>query len=174
MPGTGQTGTQTSTTGTPPVLTTQEYEGWSPTAYNDTNGIKTIGYGTNLDRPGMPDRLAALGLDYNSVRSGQAQITPDQGQALFQQDMNKAVQAAPAIVSTYYDQPAPAQQAINDMIYNMGPGAFGQFKNTIANINNKNYADAATSLSKSLYAQQTGRRAQDIISMFNSLGNQGE
>lgn len=151
------------------VRTTQEYEGWREKSYNDTKGIKTIGFGTNLDRPEMKKRIEELGLNYNAVRNGTQSITKEQGEKLFQYDMDKAVEKAPSIVKTYDEQPPIVKQAIHDLIYNMGPTVFSTFKNTISKLNQKDYQGVAQGLAASKYAKQTGRRAKEIIQMFKDL-----
>lgn len=49
-----------------------------------------------------------------------------------------------------------------NMVYNMGLKGFLGFKNTIRYIKEKNYKQAAANMRKSLWAQQTGRRAAEL------------
>ncbi len=164
MPGNGSGGDDA-------VRTTQEYEGFKDKSYADTKGIRTIGYGTNLMRSDMPARAAALGLDINKLRSGQQSITKEQADQFFQHDMGNAIATAPTLVSSYTEQPATAKQAINDMIYNMGPTVFGTFKNTIDKLNNRDYAGVARGLKNSSWYNQVGQRSRDIVQVFQDLAD---
>ena len=46
------------------------HEGKRDCVYKDTMGHPTVGIGYNLDNPGAPAAIAAVGADYDSIRSG--------------------------------------------------------------------------------------------------------
>ena len=48
----------------------KKHEGVKNKVYMDSVGIPTIGVGFNLNREDAPQKIKALGLDYNLVKSG--------------------------------------------------------------------------------------------------------
>lgn len=150
------------------MLPTQEAEGLRLKAYNDTVGVKTIGYGHNLNNPESKSLLSNMGLDYNAVRSGQQSITKGQADQLFEVDHAKAEQGARRITSNFgkdFDsQPGWVKNILTDMTFNLGEKGLSNFKQSLSSMLNGNYKAAAQSLSQSKWAQQTGQRARAIIS----------
>lgn len=66
------------------------------------------------------------------------------------------------IVPNWRDLPLFAQSVVINMAFNMGTRLY-QFKNSMNLIASGKYSQAASSLSKSLWARQTGLRAKELI-----------
>ena len=83
-------------------------------------GHPTIGIGYNLDNPGAPAAIAAVGADYNAVRSGQQCLTDSQVMQLFEPSYQSAVSGAKRAVSSFNSLCCGVQEVMIDMDYNLG------------------------------------------------------
>jgi GH24 family phage-related lysozyme (muramidase) len=129
--------------------------------YIDTEGHPTIGIGLNLDRPDSRARLAGVGADYDALRAGQADLTDDQMNQLFDQDLDAAIAGARGLVPTF-DQLTPARQfVLADMTFNMGAARLGGFHRMLQQIAAENWAAAADEMRASIWHGQVGQRATD-------------
>lgn len=141
-------------------------EGLRLKAYKDSRQIPTVGYGFNLRRGGLAKaRLAALGLKYEDVRWGKVSLTPEQAYQLLTWDVLDAVNAAVRIVGEeFWSHPVSVQIAVTDLIYNLGPSGFYDFKRARAALNAGDYRAMARELLRSPWARQVGPgRAQKIL-----------
>jgi len=149
------------------MLSTQEAEGLRLRAYNDTVGVRTVGYGHNLNNADSPELLRSLGLDPASVRAGKQTLTQEQADAIFEHDHAKAAVGAKRVIANHggrFDTlPSWVQNIVTDMTFNLGEGGLNAFKQSIPALIRGDYNAAADSLSKSKWARQTGRRAAAII-----------
>ncbi len=117
----------------------KQAEGLRTVAYRDTNGFWTIGYG---------HKLAA-----NRDWSGYA-INTDYASALLTVDLNQAAMAALSLPEwPKLDTPA-RQDAIVEILFNMGAGTWLKFLNTRAAIEAQNWPSACNNLLNSLWARQ--------------------
>ncbi|MGH9403863.1 MAG: glycoside hydrolase family protein [Terriglobia bacterium] len=139
------------------------------TAYADTMGHPTIGIGFNLDRPDAGEKIAAFGLNYNQVRTGQQSLTNDQINQLFTQDVNMAIGGARRIVPGFDTLPDPAQMVIVDMVFNLGPQGFAGFARTISALETQNWNAAATEMTNSAWYTQTGQRSKGDVGVIRQL-----
>jgi GH24 family phage-related lysozyme (muramidase) len=67
----------------------KKHEGFSPDVYDDTQGNPTIGAGTNLNSPEVPEMLEKQGLDVDAVRSGEQLVDPSTLMKLSQEQLNE-------------------------------------------------------------------------------------
>ena len=102
-------------------------------------GHPTVGIGYNLDNPGAPAALAAVGANYQDVRSGKTCLTDAQVMSLFEPAYQSAVRGAQAAVSSAAALCCGVQNALTDMVYNMGDAGFGSFHGFIALVNERRW-----------------------------------
>jgi len=149
----------------------RKHEGVEYVAYDDSEGIRTIGIGFNLQKEGAQRRIGALGLDYDAVFSGACTLTDQHCSALFSVDLDDAIEQASGIVSNFSLQPDDVQSVIVDMVYNLGAAGFQKFTKAIAAFEDKDYCTAAAELQNSLWARQVPSRAKEDISMVKAFCN---
>jgi lysozyme len=123
---------------------TQEYEGFRPTPYKDTQGIPTIGYGFNMQAyPNMPK-----------------QMTQAQAAQLFQVPYLQAINKAQSYAGPVWQYLPPNQQMIlSDMAYNLGDRLYG-FKDMRKALQDYDVEGVKREMRNSKWFQQTGRRAK--------------
>lgn len=109
-----------------------EFEGFSPVAYNDSVGYKTIGYG-------------------HLIRSKERfiRITKEQGLNLLAEDLNIAYNAMNRL--TFSPLNTNQSIALLSFIFNLGSGTY-QRSSLRAKINRKEYISAADVFLKYIYA----------------------
>lgn len=127
----------------------KRHEGLRLTAYVDTTGHATIGYG-HMIKPGE---------HYTT-------ISMDTANQLLEQDLQSAVsgakKAAPFIGSLCQN----AQAVLIDMTFNLGTGGIESFRGFLSYLSAKNYAGAANDLTKTLWYSQTGNRAVEDVGLL--------
>lgn len=126
-----------------------DYEGLRLTAYKDSLGLWTIGYGHLLTQ----DR------DWTGYT-----ITKDQADIWLQLDCQVALQHAQTF--PFFSQMNDVRQAaLVSMCYQLGVKPFG-WPEFMASLNQQDYAGAAANGLDSLWARQTPARAQEEMSML--------
>ena len=70
----------------------------------------------------------------------------------------------------YKDMPPEVQGVIIEMCYQMGFAGFCKFKKAIANMQEKNWKDAAIEMLDSLWAKQTPSRANRLADIVREQG----
>ena len=143
-------------------------EGNRPHVYKDSKGIKTIGIGCNLERKDMPQRMATLGIDYRAVVSGRLDLTPQQIQALFDEDVNKAIVSSRSLISNFNQLPAQAQEIVVNMMFNMGNKLAG-FHHFIVALQRRDFKNAAKEMENSDWYRQVGGRSKRLVSIMQGL-----
>ena len=122
----------------------RDHEGWRDTPYKCTAGKLTICYGHNLeDNP----------------------LTPDVGEYILHSDVMECMgdlQTFP----WWDDLSENRKAAMIDMRFCLGPNRFRKFKKMLVALDQKNYPWAAREVLDSLFASQTGRRAEKIASLL--------
>ena len=124
-------------------------EGCRLTPYQDTLGNWTIGWGHRIRSD-----------EFEHLKNN---ITQEQADKLFSEDLRKVLRGG--TYRNFTNQPASVKIVIADMIYNMGAARFGQFRNFIKEIKNKNYKKVANEIlyngdKKTPYYKQTKKRAE--------------
>ena len=118
-----------------------KHEGKRKCVYVDTKGHPTVGIGYNLDNPGARSALAAVGADYDSVRSGKTCLSDSQIMQLFEPSYQSAVSGARSAVSSYSSLCCNVQEVMTDMTYNLG--SLSSFTGFVGLINSGKWAAAA-------------------------------
>jgi GH24 family phage-related lysozyme (muramidase) len=144
--------------------------------YKDTEGIKTIGVGYNLEESYARGEVEALGLDYDKVLAGTQKINAEQQNALFEHSYKRGVADARSFTPEYDNLPKGAQDVLVDMSFNMGGPRLKGFKNFKAAIEEKNYTKAKKEMEKSTWfrkhkesSEKAGRpdsRATNMVNKF--------
>jgi len=117
------------------------HEGFRQFPYKDTVGKLTIGVGRNLDDVGISEDEAAHLLENDILVA-----------------RNELLFAFPA-----FSQMQPVRQdALTNMVFNMGITRFKGFKNMIAALVEQNYQLAADEMLDSKWARQVGSRADEL------------
>lgn len=122
----------------------KQAEGWKPEAYQDSVGVWTIGYGTNLQ---------------------ELTINRTLGEQWLQERVLQSEHEAQRF-EWYARLNAPRKRAIVELIYNMGLRRFVGFIRMIGALDRGNYGLAATELMTSKYASQVGVRATRLAAML--------
>lgn len=153
-----------------PVSTTfiiQE-EGFRPTAYKDSVGVTTIGYGFNLEQPNARDVIKRVKIPetYEGLRSGREQLSEASARKLFDYKHRKSESAAAALVPNYSQLGENQRAALTSMAYHMGGAGLRQFKKTLNYLKEGNAKAVENQLLSSLMAQQTPARAQRTALML--------
>lgn len=117
------------------------------TAYQDSRGVWTIGYGRNLQV---------------------LRISKEQAEQWFNEDMQQAITAAQSFPEyTYLDTDA-RQNAFIEMVFNMGASKVRGFKKMLAAIRLRGWASVADEALDSDWAKQVGNRAQVLAKMLET------
>lgn len=119
----------------------RQEEGSVPHAYQDHLGYWTIGVGRLIDK-----------------RKGGG-LSPDEVDYLLRNDIRKKTDEVYEALPWVCDLNEPRQAVLIGMAFQMGTAGLLGFKSTLANIQAGRYAQAATGMLNSLWAQQTPGRA---------------
>jgi hypothetical protein len=132
--------------------------------------VPTIGVGYNLNKPEAASQIKSFGLDYNKVRSGQQMLTDDQVDVLYSNDVQNAIRDAKTFLPNFDDQPSTVKTIVSDMSFNMGLNRLSTFKNFRSALTSFDFKKAAQEMRNSNWAKQTKSRANRLIKMMESLG----
>ena len=118
----------------------KRHEGFRKHPYKCSTGHLTIGYGRNLEDKGINKREA---------------------NTLLQNDIQSAMNGAKNIF--HFDRVNNARQAVLiNFVFNIGETTARKFKKMIKAIQEEDYEQAAEELLNSRYAQQVGKRAEEL------------
>lgn len=142
---------------------TAKYEEFRSTAYHDTEGKLTIGYGFNLDS----GRFKQEDVD-RWLREG---ITKEEADQVLKQELERT-RAQLEKYEWFQKMDKVRQDAIVDMTYNMGIGWLDKFKNARAALEKGDFDTASAEILNSNYAHQVGQRAVDNANRikYGSMG----
>ena len=156
----------------------QTHEGFRGTAYDDTEGVRTIGYGFNLDRTYAKTRFqdSLPGLSFADVKSGKVSITEDQAKKLMLRDLKDARKDAARFVGqdvfTSLDQ--KMKDVLVNMAYNLGGSRLGKFTDLQAALTKDtgpDYKAASEAMLDSKWAEQVKGRATDLAAIAEAIGH---
>jgi GH24 family phage-related lysozyme (muramidase) len=137
-------------------------EGRKNSMYVDTNGHPSIGQGFNLDKEGAREQIEALGLDYDKVYAGEQDLTDEQIDSLFADD----VQTAKDDIKTYvtnFDSLSEAQQnALVNLSFNMGGSFAKKFPKFTKALNDGDFETAAKELGLASDGKSPSKWSQDV------------
>lgn len=120
------------------------HEGLRLNSYQDSRGVWTIGYGTNLQT---------------------LRITPALADAWLEDALSTVERRCAGYL--WFSELTPARQnVVREMLYNLGPAGLGQFVRFQAALQDKRWKDAADEMRKSRWAAQVGKRAEDLATLM--------
>lgn len=146
----------------------KRHEGFRAYSYRDTAGKLTIGIGFNLDAQGAEARCAAAGVDYKAVCFGGHGITLAQAEALLDEGITIAQDAAFCTAAGFPDMPEAVQLVVIDMLFNMGREKFLGFHRMIVALEAHDWRQMVNEIRASLWYGQVGSRAMDDIALVLS------
>lgn len=120
-------------------------EGWRASAYQDSEGYLTIGYGFLVDERKnghLPKEIGDIWLNFL---------------------LDRLAASLRAAFPKWEQYPAGVQRALANMSYQMGTSGVLQFKNTLRLIDERRYEDAAVEALDSRWARQTPNRARRVV-----------
>jgi GH24 family phage-related lysozyme (muramidase) len=141
-------------------------EGARVTSYDDSQGVRTIGIGFNLDRSDAKEKIEAFGLDFDKVYSGEQKLDGTQIRSLFTDTMAEAETDAEAVFSNFGELSENRQTALIDMMFNMGKTKWLTFKNSIKEVENEDWTAFVKRWKKSSWAKQVGDRADKVLELI--------
>lgn len=122
-----------------------KHEGYRDRAYQDSEGIWTIGYGTNLQELQIDQTLARKWMiDYLRDCEVYARRFPE----------------------FYVLDTEARRDVLIEMIYNMGPSRVAGFRNMLAAIRERNWEEAAAQMLDSKWHRQVGQRARTLADVM--------
>lgn len=129
------------------------FEGFRAKEYIDPAGIRTIGFGHNLEaNPLTPEQKQTLGIDPNLADS-EIELSEDQARQLFRMDAEKILPNVEKAVPNFRELPRGAQKALLDMGINIGAAGLRGFKKMIDALKNNDLDTAAAELLDSQYGR---------------------
>ena len=123
------------------------HEGIRLDMYQDTLGIWTVGVGHNIQEKGISQAVMEL---------------------MLEEGLAEAVSELKRSVSFFSKMPEQVQEALVNLAFNMGIPRLMQFKKTLAYLRDGNFEAAADELLDSRYAEQVGRRADEVADMIRT------
>lgn len=132
---------------TPLVQQLAHHEGFSSTVYLDRTGKRHIGYGRNLDDVG---------------------ISEEEAEYLLKKDIERSRSSLTNTYTWFAELDSVRQDALVNMVYNMGMGSFSQFRRMHFNLARHLYTGAAYEAIDSRWARQVGKRAFDVAFMLET------
>ena len=123
------------------------HEGLREQPYDCPAGFLTIGVGRNLEANGISEEEALV---------------------LLRNDIVACYQQCKRAFPWFEELNDVRQEAIINLVFNIGLDGFKKFKKTIGFIKQEKWSEAATELLDSRYAEQVGKRAQEVSKMLET------
>lgn len=124
----------------------RQHEGWRDKAYQDSEGVWTIGYGTNLQ---------------------ELKIDKQQGEQWLELQIQEATLGAGRFPE-FALLNAVREDVFIEMVYNMGPKRVAGFRKMLAAIRDGEWEEAAIEMLDSKWARQVGRRAWSLAKLMET------
>ena len=121
------------------------HEGLKLQPYYCTSDKLTIGVGRNLDDVG---------------------ITTDEAEYMLMNDVKRVTEQCEGAFEWFNVAPDQVQEAVINLVFNMGLTAFKKFKMTIGHLEAGRYELAGAELLNSRYAEQVGQRSIDVANQI--------
>jgi lysozyme len=137
-------------------------EGWRGTEYLDSVGVKTIGYGCNVEaHRGLIEQLTGRPYDGTLLRSEGAKILAHQ----IDSHWHDLTEALPWVEAS----PDGVQRVLLNMAFNLGVPGLLKFKETLALIRHGAYVAASDRLLSLPYAKQVPSRAKRLALILRGV-----
>ena len=136
-----------------------KHEGKRYKVYKCTAGKATIGIGHNIDANGLPDDIRAYLTQYGKITDTMIDI-------LYEADVNSAIEDCLKLYKGFKDFTKNRKEALIDFLFNVGLSKALLFKKANLAINEGRWNDAGLEMKDSLWYQQVGDRADEIIELL--------
>ena len=131
----------------------KEHEGFVPRTYKDSLGKRTIGFGHLCVEPEQWD--------------DDKEYTREELERVFDKDFDEALKNAESLIGERSIN-FIAKQVIIEMVFQLGIGGVGKFKNMWSALDNEDYGEASFQMMDSLWAKQTPNRAEKLSQKMRS------
>jgi hypothetical protein len=128
--------------------------------------------GYRLDGPNAPQAkkdLAALGLDYEKIISGEQTLTSSDIKSLSAKSITRAETSAKKIIKDFDSQPDSVKDVVTEMVFQLGEDGFKKFEKTIAAITAGDYETAADELIDSKVGREQPDRIEDLADKLDEV-----
>jgi|TARA_Y100000033_G_scaffold41000_1_gene41273 lysozyme len=129
------------------------HEGFVPRTYADSLGKRTIGYGHLCVEPEQWD--------------DDKEYTKEELNVVFEKDFNEALKNAEHLIGERSINDT-AKEVIIEMVFQLGIGGVGKFKNMWSALDREDYGEASFQMLDSLWAKQTPARAGKLAGKMRS------
>lgn len=131
----------------------QIHEGFVPRVYKDSLGKRTIGYGHLCVEPEQWD--------------DDKEYTKEELELVFEKDFEEALKNAEHLIGERNINHT-AKEVIIEMVFQLGIGGVGKFKNMWKALDKEDYGEASFQMLDSLWAKQTPARAGKLAGKMRS------
>lgn len=133
------------------------HEGLREEAYVDTEGVLTIGYGTNLQRWKIPERYAKAMVITDPCSECWMRMDLEDARTALARNYPWAVRLAPARVDV-----------LVEMVYNMGIRRVSRFHRMLSALLREDWLTAREEAIDSKWARQVGQRAHRLAKQLQT------
>lgn len=148
--------------GTPEYI--KQNEGYSDKPYKDSRGIRTIGYGFNMQDKANQQLAARLGVRLDKP------LKQQDAERLFKHSIVSAEEALRSLDEDYDTRPDDVKKALLDMSYNLGASRLNEFTSMFEALKSGDYKAAGYEVMRSLYAAQVPVRARNNAKLLIRAG----
>lgn len=134
---------------------TAEFEGFSPKVYKCPAGYDTIGYGRNIETNPLSAEEKKLLED--------GKVPESVAMRWLKEELGRTYDSLNRNFKFFKALPLKKQAALVDMVYNLGFPKFKTFKNTLKEIELRDYEKAAQRLEASRWYKQVKNRGKIIV-----------
>lgn len=135
------------------------HEGRMNTPYKCPAGKRTIGIGWNYDDNPLPK-------DIRDYLQNNGRILEEHIDRLFTIALIRSVNDCKKLFPDFENFSHNRKMALTDFLYNVGLTTASKFKKAITCINHEAWDDAAKHMQNSLWFQQVGNRAKEVIQLI--------
>ena len=144
------------------------HEGKQAKVYKDTEGILTVGVGFNLRRRDAKQKIEALNVDFEKLKSGRESLTDHQIDQLLEDDIDAAIRDCKSLIPNLANLSDVRQRVLIDMTFNLGKTRLSKFRKMIAAVKAEDFNEAAEEMKDSKWYTQVRRRGKHLTSMMKA------
>ena len=136
-------------------------EGFRPTVYTCTQGVKTVGYGRNIKANWFTDDEVLEIIEHEG-------ISKDLAQKWLVESLNELLEQLDEKLECFGELNVPRKAVLVNMAYNIGIKGLMGFKKMLAAIDDNDFEKAASEMLDSRWANQVPIRAQRLTKQMRS------
>jgi len=160
-----------------------EHEGFSNSAYLDSQNIPTIGVGVNLTNPHNQELISQLDINNKGVgvvtvddlikdsRSNNKiyNLSDEQVELLFNKSLELAESDARQFLPNLENYPDEVRKVLVDMSFNLGLSKLLEFKKMRKALINQDYQEATKQMINSDWYHQVGDRSKNLVDLLTGI-----